>query len=267
MSQKKNLRADTSLVRFIDGPVIKNDPKLREHLESADQLSDAALMVLDFSARTFEHVSKVISSFVGYESQEFLNRGTPMAVAITASEEVPYLTAVQSAYVQQARVPGFDGRSLVFHEYSYTLIHHDGKKIPIISTGIVLTYGPQRQLGIGVGFQVLRNDGYENSLTSCKNILKDIKLRHNEIYLHNEYVPSKALSPKHHCDNIVDSITSREREVLGMMARGHSSSQIAAELTITTNTVESHRKKLLEKFQARNAAELIHKASKVFWLE
>lgn len=267
MSQKKSLRAESSLSRFVEGPVIRNDATLRQQLQYADQLEDAVLLVLDFSNRSFEHVSSQIKSTLGYDAQEFLNGGTPLVVNITSPDEIPYLVSVQAAYVQQARMPSFDVRTPVLHEYSFTLKHQDGRKIPICSVGIVLTYGPQHQLGTGLGFQVVRNGSHETTLNACRTILKDIKLRHNDIYEHANFVPSRTPSPKHHCDEIVDYITLREREVLAMMALGNSSSEIATELSITTNTVESHRKKLLEKFQARNAAELIHKASKVFWLE
>jgi DNA-binding CsgD family transcriptional regulator len=61
-------------------------------------------------------------------------------------------------------------------------------------------------------------------------------------------------------------ITGRERQVLGMIALGNSSRIISKELGISFHTVETHRKKLLEKFKARNTAELLTKASKIFWL-
>lgn len=267
MSQKKNLRAENSLSRFIEGPAINNDVQLRQLLETADQLPDAVLITLDYSTRSFEHVGKGIQSLIGYNAQEMLNKGTAGIISITEPEEVPYLTAVQSAYVQQARATQFDTRSVVFHEYAYSVTHHSGHKVPVVSLIVMLTYGLQRQLVYGVGFIIPRDERMEATIGVCKGILREIKIRHNEVYEHRDYVPSRQPLPKHHYDEIVDNITSREREVLAMMAQGHSSSQIATELSITTNTVESHRKKLLEKFQARNAAELIHKASKVFWLE
>jgi DNA-binding NarL/FixJ family response regulator len=66
---------------------------------------------------------------------------------------------------------------------------------------------------------------------------------------------------------VLERITPRELEVLVLIAKGYSTPDIAAQLAIAANTVESHRKKLLEKFEAKNVAELIKKASKVYWLE
>jgi DNA-binding NarL/FixJ family response regulator len=63
------------------------------------------------------------------------------------------------------------------------------------------------------------------------------------------------------------SVTSRQREVLSLLAKGLSTKIIADKLNISNHTVESHRKSLLEKFEAKNVAELIMKASKIFWFE
>lgn len=59
------------------------------------------------------------------------------------------------------------------------------------------------------------------------------------------------------------TITRREKEVLGLIGEGMSSKQIAYHLRISINTVESHRRHLIEKFQATNSVELIRKASGV----
>jgi DNA-binding CsgD family transcriptional regulator len=59
-------------------------------------------------------------------------------------------------------------------------------------------------------------------------------------------------------------LTAREKEVLELVAKGYSSKQIAEELFISKHTVESHRKNLLQKLQANNAADLIQKAHFVY---
>jgi DNA-binding CsgD family transcriptional regulator len=52
-------------------------------------------------------------------------------------------------------------------------------------------------------------------------------------------------------------LTSREREVLAMVAMGGSSSSIAAALGVATSTVESHVRHCLDKLGARNRAHAI----------
>ena len=59
----------------------------------------------------------------------------------------------------------------------------------------------------------------------------------------------------------VPRLTRREKEILELIGRGYTTQQIAAELFISTHTVESHRKNLMEKFEAPNTATVIKLAT------
>jgi DNA-binding NarL/FixJ family response regulator len=54
--------------------------------------------------------------------------------------------------------------------------------------------------------------------------------------------------------------TPREVEVLNLLQKGLSAKEIAHELFISETTVITHKKHLMDKFEARNTAELISKA-------
>lgn len=58
----------------------------------------------------------------------------------------------------------------------------------------------------------------------------------------------------------VPRITKREKQILRMVAEGKTSAMIAEELFLSPLTVDTHRKNLLQKFQARNSTELINRA-------
>ena len=55
-------------------------------------------------------------------------------------------------------------------------------------------------------------------------------------------------------------LSKRELEVLGLIAKGYSDKEIAIKLNITVHTANSHRKKMLAKLKARNAAMLVGEA-------
>jgi len=52
----------------------------------------------------------------------------------------------------------------------------------------------------------------------------------------------------------------REKEVLGLIANELTTKEIAQTLYISTDTVQTHRRNLLVKFDARNTAGLIRRA-------
>ena len=64
----------------------------------------------------------------------------------------------------------------------------------------------------------------------------------------------------------IDELTKREKEVLKLIGEGLSSKRISDKLFISLNTVETHRRHLLEKLQVKNSMELIKEAAKAFWL-
>jgi len=64
----------------------------------------------------------------------------------------------------------------------------------------------------------------------------------------------------------IDQLTKREKEVLKLIGEGLSTKRIADKLFISINTVETHRRHLLEKLNVKNSMELIKKTAKAFWL-
>jgi two-component system response regulator NreC len=62
-----------------------------------------------------------------------------------------------------------------------------------------------------------------------------------------------------------DLLSSREREVLQLLAEGHSNEAIAAELVISVKTVEAHRVNMMRKLGVDNKVGLIRYAYRKGW--
>ena len=58
----------------------------------------------------------------------------------------------------------------------------------------------------------------------------------------------------------VDELTDREREVLGLLALGHTNREIAEQLVLSVRTVESHRARIQRKLAITSRAELVKHA-------
>lgn len=57
-------------------------------------------------------------------------------------------------------------------------------------------------------------------------------------------------------------LTKREKEILKMIADGNTTVSIAEKLFLSTHTIESHRRNLLQKFNVNNAMEMVKIAAK-----
>lgn len=60
-----------------------------------------------------------------------------------------------------------------------------------------------------------------------------------------------------------DVLSNKETEVLGLIAKGLTTKEIAAKLFVSSRTIETHRANILKKLEVKNTAELIKKATKM----
>lgn len=61
-------------------------------------------------------------------------------------------------------------------------------------------------------------------------------------------------------DGSLEALTSREREILQLIAEGHTTKEIAAKLSISTRTADVHRSHIMQKLSVHNVAGLTRAA-------
>lgn len=64
-------------------------------------------------------------------------------------------------------------------------------------------------------------------------------------------------NPAHLGEGIIDLLTPREREIAVLIARSHSSKEVAGQLDISVKTAENHRANLMRKLGVRDVAGLV----------
>jgi DNA-binding CsgD family transcriptional regulator len=255
-----------TLDSFISGPVINNDPELSALLFQADSRNDVILYIPNIAEKKVEHINSTCNTKLGYTQADFLKGGPDFIFSITDPALTPAIIERQISYSRTPRLPGFDPKSIYVLEFPAKMIARSGNNVDLHCLTIPLTFTVHGDMHVHAGIWV---DPAESSVNQAKQILSNIKQRHNQIYDH---------PPIENCEHVLEPvyttwqrhdelITPREKAVLALLSKGFSSKEIASMLSISAHTAESHRKSLLGKFEAKNAAELIKKASKVFWLE
>jgi len=72
-----------------------------------------------------------------------------------------------------------------------------------------------------------------------------------------QYAVTSFRNPKTRKDSPLAALTSRQREILQLMAEGHTSREIARRLSLSTRTVESHRADIMERLDVHNLPGLV----------
>jgi DNA-binding NarL/FixJ family response regulator len=109
----------------------------------------------------------------------------------------------------------------------------------------------QKMLDNGASGYVLKNATRQELKEAIEVVMA------GKTFLSNE----AALTIKKNVDSGIPVITKRETEVLVLISEGLTNLQIAEKLFISVTTVDTHRKNLLSKFEAKNTATLIKMAS------
>ena len=104
----------------------------------------------------------------------------------------------------------------------------------------------QKMMDYGASGYVLKNATQEELITAIETVIK------GKTYLSEEATHTLR---KENAPNIV--LTRREKEVLELIADGMTNAEIAQQLFISVTTVDTHRKNLLAKLEAKNTAALI----------
>ena len=96
-----------------------------------------------------------------------------------------------------------------------------------------------------------------------EELIKAIRLAHQNQPYFCDALPDSIKSYPNHIPNIAsEDLTKRENEILHLIAKGRTSSEIGKELSISKFTVDTHRKNIHKKLNIHSNVGLIHYALK-----
>ena len=100
--------------------------------------------------------------------------------------------------------------------------------------------------------------GYLLKDSEDEDLLRAIRSVHRGEAFLSPAISDAVLSDyRKHVSNPIDQLTSREREILTMIAEGKSNKEIAAALNLSVYTVESHRGSVMEKLNLHNTGDIV----------
>ncbi|MBL8485449.1 MAG: PAS domain S-box protein, partial [Rhodocyclaceae bacterium] len=150
------------------------------------------------------------------------------------------------ATVKRKLTDHFSGEISSFHS-EHRLRHKDGHWIDVEARGKVIQRdaagNPLRMVGtvLDVSHRKRLNEEGVNLLKQIETLIRDA----------GGGAPQTKAQ-----EDLVASLTRRERQILSMIANGMTSAQIGTQLHLATNTIVSHRRNLMAKLDLHSTAEL-----------
>ncbi|MBL7966118.1 MAG: response regulator transcription factor [Prolixibacteraceae bacterium] len=166
--------------------------------------------------------------------------------AATAAKGLAYLNGNPfDLIILDINLPDMNG--IEFCKTAKTRVPH--QKILAITT-VAQRHVVEKMLDAGADGFILKTSDVDDILNGVKQVLNG-----KELYLGNGVKELIKGIPAENSD--LPMITKRESEILKLIADGLTNQEIADQLFISTFTVDTHRKNLLLKFNAKNTATLV----------
>jgi DNA-binding CsgD family transcriptional regulator/PAS domain-containing protein len=215
------------------------------------QAGDYYYYIFNLKEAKFDLMSDEVKKVLGYnpedlDLQTFLNIIHPDDQSWFLSIENKVTEFFNKLTVEQ--VPNYKVR------YDYRLRKSNGHYLRVLQQVITIQYsesgGVFRTFGVHTDISHLKMEG--------KPVLSFIGLNgepsYVEVDIRNEFLTPCA------------SITDRERQILFLLTEGRKTKEIAIELSISVETVSTHRKNLIRKTNAKNSSDMVVKAIKNGWI-
>jgi DNA-binding CsgD family transcriptional regulator len=215
------------------------------------QVGDYFYYIFNFKTREFDVVSSGVETVLGYSPQFF---NIEFYLDNIHPDDRPWFLSFESHTAEF--LPQMDADKIMKYKVrsDYRIKKKDGSYIRVMHQALTIQIEGDgsitRSLGVLTDITHLKAEG--------KPVLSYIGMEGEPSYLDvdvkNIFVESK------------ETLTPREKQVLRLLVEGKASKEIGAILNISKQTVDTHRKNMLNKNNLNNTGELIAKAIRNGWI-
>ena len=207
--------------------------------------------IFDVSKAEFDHVSAGVEKVLGYKQKEvtlefFFEKFHPEDQLIYINYEHALGKFLQGLPAEK--------RLKYKVRMDFRIRKKDGSYARILHQAMVLELGEDGKLLRSLGLHTDISDLKIEGKPKLSFIGFDGEPSYVNVQVEEELIPLKEL------------LSNREKEILVHIMNGMPTKEIATHLLISKDTVDSHRKNMLEKTGSKNSGELISKAIRNGWI-
>lgn len=211
--------------------------------------------VIDYTKRKHVGISGQLTEMIGYAPSDLMDNGLDFVIDKFQKDDFKvYNESIFTKVIDTLKEFPQEKHDDLLFSFNYRAKNHEGKwihlyqqvsyvtdpvtKLPLYNIGMVTDISPIKK-------------------NNCMAFSVD-KKNNGQGFLNFKNLSTEYFYP----DPEESQLSKREKEVLGWLAEGYSSKQIADKLYLSESTIIIHRKNMLKKTNAKNIAELIRYAIK-----
>ncbi len=220
-----------------------------EFLESIKSVHNSAVSIYDMAKMQHVYISSTFEGLLGWDLEEAGKPGHAYIDSRMHPEDLEHLNKVSSVFFELILKVKKEDRTNMEHYkmvMDYRTKGKDGLYVRVIEQHKLLELDADDNVWLSLSMLDMSPD--QDLQSRCRYRLVNSKT--GELY----HVPK---------GNQDSSLSMREQEILQLLAKGLISKQIADQLFISVNTVNTHRQRILEKLDVSNTTEAVQHASRL----
>jgi DNA-binding CsgD family transcriptional regulator len=212
------------------------------------------IFVMDYTQGRHVALSGQTKEMIGYDARDVMDGGVDFVINRFQNDDFAiYNEKIFSRVVAFLKNTVHAQHSEHLFSFSYRVKNAEGKWAHLFQQGNYITNPktnlPVYSMGITLDISPLKKDN---------SMIFSIDKREKE---GSAVIYKNILTEYYYPDPEESLLSRREREILGRLADGLSSKQVADKLNLSENTIVNHRKNMLKKTNTKNIAELIRYAT------
>jgi DNA-binding CsgD family transcriptional regulator len=217
--------------------------QLEQHINFLKQLAvveNSSISVFDIYKKKYVFAQSKFLSLLGVELEEMMEKGPLYFYTIMHPDDVPILIETHYFFTDFLLKLASNMRKDFKLIYDFRLKDTSGKYVRFVNQMLPLELAKNGSLWL----MLITYDMIPGRIDVFNSQRKIVNIKTGELH----HFSNDSKSGK------ISSLTKREIEILGLLAKGMASKKIADELFLSVNTVNNHRRNILEKTQSENTA-------------
>lgn len=227
-------------------------PSLEEHIQKIIELdtylpySSTFFCVTNTQNLTFEYISKNMTACLGLNKDLLFKEGMRYFWSRMHPEDLEqWLQALNELMIFTLKEVKLEDRTKMSYTWNYRIKNSKEEYVNIVQNTTPLELDENDKPIIGMAHYTVLHPDIKMQVCASAKLLNDNN-EYETLYFNN--FSQKLLS---------DSISNRERDVIRLLVLNYSSKAIAEKLSISPNTVDTHRRNILKKLNISSTGELV----------